>query len=207
MFSGVNTFIVLICGLNIRAQNRLSLTEQLRLLRDEPDLTSVHHKGDKGSYCVTTAQDAAQTVRIILTVLRKRCPSISSAALSHPTVIGRALEALEKKLAERYGDNFDLQDFGLTIEGEHWRAGLAVPVYPATLPPTELPFYKTKNALILGASNGAALVAKREAPNVHWGTAVTDPCERLIKRITGCTLKLTSRSANIMRELLTVGGA
>lgn len=46
----VNTFIVLICVLNIRAHNRIALSDQIRLLQTCSDLISIRHAGDKGSY-------------------------------------------------------------------------------------------------------------------------------------------------------------
>lgn len=198
----MNDFIVLVCGLNIRSQNRLLLDEQLSLLRANPALCTVHHAGDKGSYRVTTPDDRASVVRVVLEQLRKRCPSISGAAISEPASILAALKNLVAVLTERYGSDFSPNDFGCTIENEIWRAGLAFPIYPQSIPPANLPYHKTKSAVILGAASGAALLAKRQAHNIHWGTIVTDPSERIVKRMTGVTLKLTSRSANIIQELL-----
>jgi hypothetical protein len=56
--------------------------------------------------------------------------------------------------------------------------------------------------MFFGFAKGAALVAKREVKNVHWGSTVNDPVERILKRHAGLAIKLTSRSANILRELV-----
>jgi hypothetical protein len=199
----MNTFIILVCGINIRAHNRITLSDQLRRLRACPELMSVNHAGDKGSYLITTKDDAPRTVQTILCALRKQCSTISGAAVCQPSEIRSALKALTETLSNRYAQYFRKDDFGLKIEGEKWRAGLAVPLYPMKLLQVVLPFHKTKNAMIFGAMDGAVLVAKREARNVHWGTSVTDPSERQIKRTSNYSVSLTSRSANVMNELLT----
>ncbi len=98
--------------------------------------------------------------------------------------------------------SFTPADDSITQDDALWRAGLVLPLYPMALPPARLVSHKTTNALIFGWAHECVLVAKREAKNVHWGTAVTDPAWRLIKRETGVVLKLTSRSANIMRRLV-----
>jgi len=164
---------------------------------------SINHVGDKGSYVVTAKDDAPRTVETVLYALSKHCSTISGAAVCQCSEIQSALKALTDHLSDRYAQYFNKDDFGLKIEGEKWRAGLAVPLNPMKLPEVVLPFHETKNALIFGAAAGAVLVAKREARNVHWGTSVTDPSERLIKRISNCSATLTSRSANIMNDLLT----
>ena len=199
----MNTFIILVCGINIRAHNRITLADQLRLLQTCPELMSINHAGDKGSYLVTTKDDASRTVEAVLCALRKQCSTISGAAICRPSEVQSALRALTEILSDRYAQYFSKDGFGLKIEGEKWRAGLAVPLYPMKLPQLVLPFHETKNALILGVTGEAVLVAKREARNVHWGTSVTDPSERQIKRISNCSATLTSRSANIMNDLLT----
>jgi hypothetical protein len=199
----MNTFIILVCGINIRAHNRITLADQLRLLQTCPELMSINHAGDKGSYLVTTKDDAPRTVETVLCALRKQRSTISGAAVCQCSEIQSALKALTDLLSDRYDQYFNKDDFGLKIEGEKWRAGLALPLYPMKLPKVVLPFHKTKNAMIFGATDGAVLVAKREAQNVHWGTSVTDPSERQIKRISNCSVTLTSRSANIMNDLLT----
>ncbi len=199
----MNTFIILVCGINIRAHNRITLADQLRLLQTCPELISINHVGDKGSYLVTTKDDAPITVETVLCALRKQCSTISGAAVCQLSEVQRALRVLTEILSDRYTQYFSKDDFGLKIEGEKWRAGLAAPLYPMKLPRVALPFHKTKNALIFGTAGGAVLVAKREARNVHWGTTVTDPSERQVKRISNCSVTLTSRSANIMNNLLT----
>lgn len=198
----MNTFIILVCGINIRAHNRITLADQLRLLQTCPELMSINHAGDKGSYLVTTKDDAPRIVETVLCALRKQCSTISGAAVCQTSEIQSALTALTETPSNRYAQYFSKDDFGL-IEGEKWRAGLAVPLYPMKLHRVALPFHKTKNALIFGTADGAVLVAKREARNVHWGTSVTDPSERQIKRISNFSVTLTSRSANIINDLLT----
>ena len=59
----MNTFIILVCGINIRAHNRITLADQLRLLQASPELMSINHAGDKGSYLVTTKNDASENGR------------------------------------------------------------------------------------------------------------------------------------------------
>lgn len=198
----MSTFVILVSGLNIRAHNRIILSEQLRLLKACPELLSVNHAGDKGSYLVTTRDDDFKVVQTILSALRTQCSTVTEAAVCQPSEIRSALQTLTEVLSDRHAQHFSKDDFALKLEGENWRAGLVVPAYPHTMPRVLLPFHTTKNALILGATDGAILVAKREAKNVHWGTTVTDPSARQIKRVSNRSIRLTSRSANIMNELL-----
>jgi hypothetical protein len=101
-------------------------------------------------------------------------------------------------------DAFAGFDCGIKRDDGLWRAGLALPLYPMQLPQARSVLHETRNALIFGWAHGSVLVAKRETKNVHWGTAVTDPAWRLIKRETRVALELTSRSANILRKLVTI---
>jgi len=201
----MNTFIILVSGLNIRAHNRITLSDQLRLLKACPELLRVNHARDKGSYLVTTTDDTFKAVQTVLSALQTQCSTVTEAAVCQPSEIRSALQTLTEILSDRYAQHFSKEDFGLDLldlEGENWRAGLAVPIYPHKIPRVHLPFHKTKNALILGATDAAVLLAKREARNVHWGTTVTDPSVRQIKGTSNTSVRLTSRSANIMNELL-----
>ncbi len=193
--------IVLICGLNIRAVNRLSLNEQKCLLAAlAPDVT-VAHVGDKGSYCVTTARPPGVAVEMILGALRARCQKLSGAAVAEPSAVGNALAELSNILSAKYGTHFTTE-FGVSIGNDLWRAGLALPTFPVVRQTASIPFHETKNAMVFGWAHGAAMVLKREAKNVHWGTAVTDPVERLLRRETGLSVALTSRSANVLCGLV-----
>ncbi len=161
-----------------------------------------HVAGDKGSYLVTTPHGPANALDLVLAALRGHCPKISGAAVADPTEVGAALRELSKILASKYGPDFRNDDFGIKLAGVPWRAGLALPLGHVTAPMTHMPSHETKNTLVFGWSSGAALVAKREAKNVHWGSVVNRPVQALIKRTTGMEVDLTSRSANIMRALV-----
>lgn len=121
---------------------------------------------------MTTRYDASRTVETILCALRTECPTIAGAAVCHPSGIQTALQRLEDLLFERYAQHFSKDDFGLLIEGEKWRAGLAIPLHPMNLPQVVLPFHKTKNAIIVGATDEAVLVAKREVPPMSIGAVL-----------------------------------
>ena len=202
----MNTFLVLICGLNIRAQNRITLPVQLRLLNGIPEVVRVRNAGDKGSFVVTSRSEAARTHEAILRALRTQCPAIKGAAICAPSRMNEALETLVRTVAQQYPSSFNPLDFSLTVGHEIWRAGLAAPLFPEEVPQIDLPLHKTKNAFTFGVASGAALVAKREAHNVHWGTSVTTPCESQIKKLLGHSISMTSRSANIIRELVQAAG-
>jgi hypothetical protein len=77
-----------------------------------------------------------------------------------------------------------------------------MPLFPVELAATRSLFQETKNAMIFGWTPRGILVAKREAPNVHWGTTVTGPAWRLLRRQESVLMELTSRSANVLRELV-----
>lgn len=81
----MNTFVILVSGLNIRAHNRITLSDQLRLIRACPELLSVNHAGDKGSYLVTTTDDAFKTVQTVLSALQSQCSTVTEAAVCHPS--------------------------------------------------------------------------------------------------------------------------
>jgi hypothetical protein len=70
------------------------------------------------------------------------------------------------------------------------------------LPAARSLFHKTKNAMVFGWTPGGVLVARGEAPGVHWGTTVTEPAWRLMRRQEKVVVELTSRSANVLRDLI-----
>jgi hypothetical protein len=113
-----------------------------------------------------------------------------------------ALSTLSELLGSRYEGNFDASDYGIRIGEDTWRAGMAVPLYPQMVPPQRRLEHSTRNALVFGWMPGGVLVAKRQARNIHWGTTVNDPAQRLIRREHGLDLDFTSRSANILGELV-----
>ncbi len=198
----MNSYIVLVCGLNIRALNRITLNDQLALLNSVPDRMLVTAVEDKGSYLVRTDFGPAEVLGRILDALRSRCPAIKGAGLVEPSTVKSALNELSVKLEREHDGRFSASDFGLVFTDGKWRAGLAFPIYPQPLPDFALSGHRTKNAMFFALASGTALVAKRETKNVHWGSTVNDPVERLLKKYTGVAVQLTSRSANILRRLV-----
>lgn len=199
---GINSYLALVCGLNIRDLNRITLDEQLALLNAVSNQMSVTAVQDKGSYLVRTGLEPVEVVAKILDALRSRCPSIKGVGVASPSVVKNALDELTSKLQRLYEGNFSHTDFGLSLADGKWRAGLAFPIFPQTCPDFKLSDHRTKNAMFFGLTKGAALVAKREVKNIHWGSVVNDPVERILKRQGGLAINLTSRSANIIRELV-----
>lgn len=197
--------IVLVAGLNIRAQNRINLEEQqLALAALVNDVQLLRVVGDKGSYLVASHHPAGQVVALVLSALRRRKTDlkIPGAALVCPAVLAKILGTLAHTLQTRYGNDFTLQDHGIKIGNDQWRAGLALPVFPSHVPPDRAIFHKIKNAVVFGWTHGSVLVAKREAKNVHWGTTVTRPASSQVRLHDGAHLEFTSRSANVLRDLV-----
>ncbi len=122
--------------------------------------------------------------------------------MASPAVVANALAELARDLASKYAGDFDARDHGIKLGEDIWRAGLALPLFPMELPATRSLFHKTKNAMVFGWTPGGVLVAKREVQGVHWGTTVTDPAWRLMRREEKVVVELTSRSANILRDLV-----
>lgn len=200
----MNKYIVLVCGLNIRAHNRISLDEQrvaLRAVATELDAVPVE---DKGSYFVTSRHTPERVVNLVVGALQAFRPDLDTpgAAVAAPVTVREALEELSRVLAATYRHAFDASDYSIKLGKGTWRAGLALPLYPGELSAAQSIFHQTKNTTIFGWRAGCALVAKREARNVHWGSTVNDPVERLFKRTTGLITRVTSRSANILRRLV-----
>jgi hypothetical protein len=197
--------VVLVVGLNIRDQNRITLEEQhLALAAITNDVELLRVVGDKGSYLVASRHPAGQVVALVLSALfgRKTDLKIPGAALVCPTVLAQALAALARTLRTKYGNDFTLQDHGIKIGADTWRAGLAMPVFPSQAPSDRTIFHQLKNAIVFGWSHGSVLVAKREAKNVHWGTTVTGPASSQMRLCDGVRVECTSRSANILRDLV-----
>ena len=201
----MNKYVVLVLGLNIRSQNRITMEEQRIALRAVAGELDARLVGDKGSYLVTSHHEGRRVVGLVLDALRAFRSILEDlgALLAEPKVVADALAELTKILkSQEYGPDFDAEDHGIRLDGEVWRAGLALPLFPAELPAPRSLFHRTGNALVFGWTSGGILVAKREAPGVHWGTAVTDPAWRLLRREEHVVLDLTSRSGNVLRELL-----
>ena len=197
--------IVLVVGLNIRAQNRINLeSQQLAFAAIANDVRLLHVVGDKGSYLVASRHPAGQVVDLVLSALcrRKTDLKIPGAAVVCPAVLAKALGILANTLQIRYGNDFTLQDHSIKIGNDQWRAGLALPVFPSRVPPDRAIFHKIKNAVVFGWTHGSVLVAKREAKNVHWGTTVTGPASSQVRLHDGARLEFTSRSANVLRDLV-----
>jgi hypothetical protein len=102
----MSLYIALICGLNIRALNRITLDDQLVLLNSAPNEMSVTAVEDKGSYLVRTDLGPAEVVAKILDVLRSRCPAIKGAGAVAPSVVKNALYELTSKLQRQYDGIF-----------------------------------------------------------------------------------------------------
>lgn len=128
---------------------------------------------------------------------------IPGAAVASPAAVEQALAELATLLGtEGFGKAFAAEDHGISLSGNTWRAGLALPLSPVCFTAVRSLFHQIKNAMILGWGHGSIRVARREAKNVHWGTTVTDPARRLLRRHEGVVMELTSRSANVLRELV-----
>lgn len=197
--------VVLICGLNIRNQNRITLAEQkvaLGALANEVQLTRV--VGDKGSYLIASRHPGSRVVDLVLGGLRARRPDlkISGAAITSPSVVGTALAALASSVVARYGNKFTQQDHGIKLEDDTWRAGLGLPLFPSQMPADRAVFHKIKNAIVFGWTSGCVLLAKREAKNVHWGRTVNGPASSQMRLHDGVVIEFTSRSANVLRDLV-----
>lgn len=201
----MNLYVLLVCGLNIRDQNRISLEEQRLALGAIPnELELIRVVGDKGSYLVASRHPAGRVGDLVLNALltRRADLKIPGAAVTSPNVVADGLAALAKILVARYGKCFTQQDHGIKLDEDTWRAGLALPLFPSELPPDRAIFHKIKNAIVFGWTNGCVLVAKREAKNVHWGKTVTGPASSQMRRYDSVVVELTSRSANILRDLV-----
>jgi len=142
-------------------------------------------------------------VALVLSALlaRRAALKIPGAAVASPTVVVNALADLARTLLARYGNGFTLRDHGIKLGEDTWGAGLALPLFPSEVPPDRAIFHKIKNAIVFGWTFGCVLVAKREAKNVHWGESVTGPASSQMRLHDRVILELTSRSANILRDL------
>lgn len=200
----MHKYVVLILGLNIRAQNRITMEEQRQALKTVADDLEARLVGDKGSYLVTSRHDRERVLELVLGALRRYRSdlNIRGASVVAPGLVEDSLAELNRVLTSRYGADFDGQEHGLKLGADTWRAGLATPLFPGEMPPARSTFVEKTNVKIFGWTQGGVLVAKREAPNVHWGTAVTDPASRLVRREESVALEFSSRSANVLRDLV-----
>lgn len=201
----LNEHVVLICGLNIRDQNRITLAEQklaLETVANEIQLARVG--GDKGSYLIASRHPDDRVVKLVLGALLARRPDlkIPGAAIASPRVVAAALAALASALVARYDNQFTQHDHGISLDGDAWRAGLGLPLFPAQVPPDRPIFHKIKNAIVFGWTSGCVLLAKREAKNVHWGRTVNGPAASQMRLHDGVAVEFTSRSANVLRDLV-----
>lgn len=187
-------YVVLMCGLNIRSQNRIAEPEQrVGLDTVANDLDLVRMVGGKGTYLVTSAHPSPRVADLAIRTLSsyRQDLKISGAAVLTPDTLSAGLAELSRVLRQRYGTRFDSRDHGVIIDEEPWRAGLALPVRPGEISAQRSVFDKLTNAMVLGWAHGCVLVVKREAHNIHWGTTVTDPSERRLRRLEGVVVKLT----------------
>lgn len=200
----MNQYVVLALGLNIRSQNRITMEEQRQALKTVAGDLEARLAGDKGSYLVTSRHDRGRVLDLVLGALRAYRPdlNIRGAAVMASSLIEDSLAELVTTLISRYGGDFDVQNYGIKLGSDTWRAGLATPLFLAELPSACSTFQKQKNAMIFGWTPGGVLIAKREAPNLHWGTTVTGPASRLLRREAAVVLEFSSRSANILRQLV-----
>lgn len=159
----MNKYIVLVLGLNIRAQNRITMEEQRLALQAVGDDFGVRLVGDKESYLVTSRHGGQRVVDSVLGALRAYRPdlNIRGAALAESPLVAASLVSLANVLTSKYGSDFDAKDYGIKLAADIWRAGLAVPLFPVELPASRSVFHKTGNAMIFGWTQGGVLVAKR----------------------------------------------
>lgn len=201
-------YVVLICGLNIRNQNRITMKEQrlaLNVVRDKLQFQLVE---DKGSYLITTHHEPAQVHELVLGALQEYRPDlkISGAAVVSLILVSEALAELVRCLELQYGHDFNVRDHGITIGKNIWRGGLALPLFPMELPGSKCIHHETTRAKIFGWKPGGVLVAKREGEDIHWGSVVNEPAWRLIRRQENVVVELTSRSAYILQKLVHLEG-
>lgn len=197
--------VVLICGLNIRSQNRITLEQQRAALKTvSHKLSVVRVVEDKGSYLIRSDSTVSDIAAIVLTALSAHRPDlqISGAAVASPMAVTCALAGLAAVLTAKYRQDFDPKNYGVTVDGAPWRAGLALPLFPGQIPVKRSICDKLTNAIVLGWTDGCVLGVKREAKNVHWGTTLTDPASRRLKQLDGILVELTSRSGNVLQELV-----
>lgn len=130
----MSVHVVLMCGLNIRSQNRITDSEQRAALKTVAgDLKLLRMVEDKGTYLVASDHLAPQVADLALRALGsyRQDLKINGAAVLTPDTLSAGLAELARVLTQRYGSCFDPRDHGVTIDGETWRAGLAVPVCPS----------------------------------------------------------------------------
>ena len=197
--------VVLVCGLNIRDQNRITVPEQklaLASVASEAQLARV--VGDKGSYLIMSDHPDDGVVNLVLGALLARRPDlkIPGAAITSSPVVAAALNTLASTVVARYGHQFSQHDHGIHIGQDVWRAGLCLPLFPSQVPANRTVFRKIKNAIVFGWASGCVLVAKREAKNVHWGGTVTGPASSQVRLHEAVRIEFTSRSANVLRDLV-----
>lgn len=168
----MGSYVVLIFGLNIRSQNRITAAEQRAALdMVGGHLVLVKMVEDKGTYLVTSEHSVSRVADLVLPALssHRLDLKINGAAVVTPETVSAGLAELARVLTQRYGTGFDSRDYGVTIDGERWRTGLALPVCPAEIPTQRFVFDKLTNALVLGWANGSVLVVKREAHKLSIG--------------------------------------
>src|SRR6266516_4188587 len=108
-------FVILVCGLNIRGNNQISLADQLSLLRSSHGLLAVEAVRDKGSYLVTTHLNPAGTIQAVVNALGSRLKEQPSAAVTTTSQVSGALTKLTSNLRQRYGDAFLEHNFEIIL--------------------------------------------------------------------------------------------
>jgi hypothetical protein len=141
---------------------------------------------------------------LVLSALVARRPDlkIPGAAVTSPTVVANPLATLARVLVTRYGGDFTQEDHGIRLGEDVWRAGLTLPLFPSEVPSERAIFDKINSAIVFGWTFGCVLAAKREAKNVHWGKTVTDPASSQMRLHDSVLVELTSRSANVLRDVV-----
>ncbi len=132
------------------------------------------------------AKVTVEQVRAVMNTTRNlsgrdlRGMNLTGLDLSRVDLRGAAADASQANLsqADLRGDD-DLTEANL--RGTELRETV-MPPFPMELPARRSLFHKTKDA--------------------HWGTTVTGPAWRLLRRQEGVFMELTSRSANVLRKLV-----
>src|SRR6202158_6077186 len=105
----VNKYVVLVCGLNIRDQNRITLDEQRFALDAVANELEARPVGDKGSYAVASDHESHHVVELVLGALAAHRPDlrIPGAAVAPPVAVADALAELTRLLASEDEGDFN----------------------------------------------------------------------------------------------------
>lgn len=145
-------YVVLVCGLNIRDHNRITMVEQQLAHGAVKNDLSAKLVGDKGSYLITTQHQGQHVVDLVANALQTSRPDleIPGAAVASPAAVEQALAEMATALATKYGKAFIAEDYGVGLNGNTRRAGLALPLSPVCFTAVRSLFHQIKNAMIFG---------------------------------------------------------